>query len=173
MGIIKIKINIKPISYDSIWEIVRFELIILNFLKEKNLEVKIKIDDNLIRKINIIKLNSILLFSILIGKIFIKIINNKNNNRGDKKNFISLILAKKFKFLENNLIASEKGWRIPQFPTFLGPRRKWNLPKIFRSIIVKKATEIKIINRIKIKFNKIFRINFHLFYYVSTFLKYN
>lgn len=101
-----------------------------------------------------------MLFSILIGKIFIIIINNKNISRGEKKNLTSLILAKKFKFLENNLIASENGWRIPQILTFLGPKRKWKLPKIFRSIIVKNATEIKIINKIKIKFNEILEFLF-------------
>lgn len=88
------------------------------------------------------------------------IMNNKNINKGEKKNLVSLILDKKFKFLENNLIASENGWRIPQVPTFLGPKRKWKLPKIFRSIIVKKATEIKIISKIKIKFNEILEFLF-------------
>lgn len=83
--------------------------------------------------------------------------NNKNINKGEKKYLISLILVKKFKFFENNFIASENGWNNPQIPTFTGPKRKWKIPKIFRSIIVKKATEINIIIKITIKFNKIFK----------------
>lgn len=35
--------------------------------------------------------------------------------------------------LENNLIASERGWGIPAQPTLLGPNRSWDNPKIFRS----------------------------------------
>ena len=42
--------------------------------------------------------------------------------------------------LENSLIASAKGCRIPRVDTLLGPLRDWDSPKIFRSIRVKKAT---------------------------------
>ena len=169
---IKTNMNINPISYDNICEIIRFELIILYFLKEKNLEQNNRIEDNLIRKINIKKLIKKLLFSIFIGKIFIINKNNKKINKGEKKNFISLIFTKKFKFLEKSLIASENGWKIPKIPTFTGPIRKWKIPKNFRSIIVKKAIEIKIINKIIIKFIKILIliINFILFY--INFLKF-
>lgn len=148
IGKIKIKINIKPISYDNIWEIVRFDLITLYFLKEKNLAIKIKIEEILIKKINIIRLIIILLFSILIGKIFSINKNKIKIKRGGEKNFISLIFTRKFKFLENNLITSEKGWNLPRKPTFVGPTRKWKFPNNFRSITVKKATDIKIINKI-------------------------
>lgn len=61
------------------------------------------------------------------------------------KLFILKILS-----LENNLIASLKGWIKPIKPTLLGPNRSWEYPKILRSTKVKKATEIKI----KTKTNK-------------------
>lgn len=106
-------------------------------------------------KINIIKFIKILLFSILIGNLLIINKNIKKIISGEIKKFVSLIFNKKFIFLENNFIASENGWNKPKIPTFLGPRRKWKIPNNFRSIIVKKATEINIINKIIIIFNKI------------------
>jgi len=42
--------------------------------------------------------------------------------------------------LENSLIASLKGCRIPPAPTLFGPFRSWLYPKIFRSSNVMKAT---------------------------------
>jgi len=46
--------------------------------------------------------------------------------------------------LENNLIASLKGWTIPIIITLLGPFRNWEYPKIFRSNRVINATFTKI-----------------------------
>ena len=42
--------------------------------------------------------------------------------------------------LENNLIASLNGCKIPAILTLFGPFRKWAYPKIFRSNKVIKAT---------------------------------
>lgn len=44
---------------------------------------------------------------------------------------------------KNNLIASEKGWRIPINPTLLGPSRIWLKANSLRSNKVKKATTTK------------------------------
>jgi len=53
-------------------------------------------------------------------------------------------------FFINNLIASLNGCINPHRPTLIGPWRKWKRPKIFRSIMVKKAVD-KRMNKIIIK----------------------
>lgn len=150
----------------------RLDLIILNFLKEKNLEEKIKIKDTLINKINIKKFSLIKLFSIFIGKKFIINKNNKNKINGEIMKFFSLILTRTFKFFENNFNASENGWNSPIIPILLGPIRKWKIPKIFRSIIVKNAIEINIIKVIIKKLIKIFILFLNLIIFYNNFIKF-
>lgn len=59
--------------------------------------------------------------------------------------------------LENNLIASLKGCKIPIKPTLLGPLRIWMYPKSLRSNKVRKAILIKT-PKTKIKKFKIINI---------------
>jgi hypothetical protein len=147
--------NINPISYDSIWVIIRLELIILNFLNEKNLlKIIIKIGIP-ITNIIIIKFIKNLLFSIFIGIKLIIIMNKTKIIIGEIFHIILLIFLITIIFFENNFNTSENGWKIPKIPTLFGPRRIWKIPKILRSIIVKKATDKNIKINIIIKFNKI------------------
>lgn len=67
----------------------------------------------------------------------------KNMKMGEKKYKRQFDTDDQVCSLENSLIASEKGCKIPIKPTLFGPFRIWIYPKTFRSNKVRKATEIK------------------------------
>ena len=117
------------------------------------------------------------MFSDLIGRRLKIKINNKNRKIEEKFQYIWLILVSKLNLLENNFKTSAKGWNKPKIPTFLGPIRIWKIPKIFRSIIVKKAKDKNKKIKINIKFNiiKIIILMFFIFFlsiYFYNFIKF-
>lgn len=68
-----------------------------------------------------------------------------NLTHGEKKKGYMFDKIGQLISLVYNLIASEKGWRIPLTPTLLGPNRICINPKILRSKSVIKATLTRLI----------------------------
>lgn len=67
---------------------------------------------------------------------------DKKSAKCGAKLYVNLFERSGIKFcLDNNLKASNKGWRTPTKETLLGPKRLWNNPITFRSNRVKKAID--------------------------------
>jgi hypothetical protein len=66
-------------------------------------------------------------------------------NMGAKKNGSILEDLGRFSSFKNNFAASAIGWSSPNTLTLLGPFRRWEYPKIFRSSNVKNAIAINVV----------------------------
>lgn len=95
--------------------------------------------------------NSEYLLNKIIGIIKIIMSIERKGDKYDNEIFIDSNITK---LLLKSLIASLKGCKVPNIPTLFGPFRIWIYLNIFRSKIVKKATLIRILIEIIMKFNE-------------------